>query len=814
VLSFYFKRFIAASFLGLVCILGNAQTGLCPSNLNFELGDFTGWECRYGSALDPLPFPNLGIQPGRHTIIDSTIPSVDPFGSFPQSCPNGSRYSVKLGNQTPGAQAESISYTYTIPSALSVFSMIFHYAVVLESPGHIPSNQPRFQARIIDVATGLPIACVDFDFIPQTTPGGFRTSPILGNGGSQVLYKDWTPISINLNAYIGQTIKLEFVTRDCTQTGHAGYAYVDVNTSCNGVIAGNFICPGDTSLTLTAPFGFQNYEWYSDNTFSTIISTTQTLYLNPLPSVGTIYPIVVTPFPGFGCKDTLYARIDVGIPPAADAGPDKISCQLQPVQIGAPPNPTYTYEWTPVAQVSNPNISDPFAFTTISPTSFIVKATDILNGCTAYDTTIVSPYQVDTTLTVNGKTDYCPDEPSKAQLSVSNSVGSVQWYDASGPIPGAVGITYQPTASGLYWAQVIESGCVDSTRSVGVQVNPFPFADFSPDSDTGCVTRNSFLFRNASTVSDGSALSYVWSFPDGTTQTITDAVKTFPTVGRKTIKLLVTSAPGCKDSTSRDVIIMPNGVPNFLWDSVCTNRPTVFYNLSVENNSPQVNYIWDFKNGGPFSTLKVPLPVSYSIPGLTDVSLKLIALGCENDTQTVVHSVLVNRAAPGIRYPDVVVPLGSSKFIHVRDSIGQTYNWKPAAQLTSPWSQYTEFYATYDDIKYLIDITDQHTCVTTDTMQLLILRKPGYYLPTAFTPNDDGLNDVARPYLIGMKALKSFSIFDRWGNQVFYTTREGEGWDGKFKGEKANAGVYVWVLVFKNADDKEVSEKGTITIIR
>ena len=487
---------------------------------------------------------------------------------------------------------------------------------------------------------------------------------------------------------------------------------------------------------------------------------------------------------------------------------------MLPVQIGAPPNPSYTYEWTPVGQVSNPNISNPMAWSGGSPTLFIVKATDILNGCTAYDSTNVVPFFVDTTLTITGKIDYCPDEPSKAVLSVSNSINAVQWYDASGPIAGANALTYFPTASGTYWASLSEGGCFDSTRSVDILIYPFPVASFTPDSDTGCVTRNSFLFTNASTISDGSPLSYIWTLPDGSTQTTTDATASFSTVGTYTIKLLATSPPGCKDSTSRDVIVMPNGIADFTWDSICTNRPSLFRNLSIENNSPQVNYIWDFNNGGPLVTVKDPPIQSFTQQGWTPISLKLIALGCENDTQTVVKRVLVNFGARGVRYPDVTIPLGSSKWVHVRDSIGDIYSWRPTAQLSSYWTNYTEIFATNNDILYFIDIIDEHTCVTTDTLQMWIFRDPGYYLPTAFTPNDDGLNDIARPYLIGMKSLKSFSVFDRWGSRVYYTTREGDGWDGKYKGEKVNSGVYVWMLTFMDGNNNEVTAKGTITVIR
>src|SRR5687767_3574901 len=100
--------------IGLILLFGgslymSAQTGLCPSNLNFEMGDFAGWECRWGAGTDPLPLPNIGQISGRHTIISAITAGVDPYGGFPENCPNGSGYSVKLGNNINGNQAESIS---------------------------------------------------------------------------------------------------------------------------------------------------------------------------------------------------------------------------------------------------------------------------------------------------------------------------------------------------------------------------------------------------------------------------------------------------------------------------------------------------------------------------------------------------------------------------------------------------------------------------------------------------------------------------------------------------------------------------------
>jgi gliding motility-associated-like protein len=76
------------------------------------------------------------------------------------------------------------------------------------------------------------------------------------------------------------------------------------------------------------------------------------------------------------------------------------------------------------------------------------------------------------------------------------------------------------------------------------------------------------------------------------------------------------------------------------------------------------------------------------------------------------------------------------------------------------------------------------------------------------------LNDVVQPFLIGMKGLKSFSVFNRWGNLIFRTTNYNKTWDGKFQGKEQLPGVYVWIVEYINNDNKKVTEKGTITLIR
>jgi len=83
-------------------------------------------------------------------------------------------------------------------------------------------------------------------------------------------------------------------------------------------------------------------------------------------------------------------------------------------------------------------------------------------------------------------------------------------------------------------------------------------------------------------------------------------------------------------------------------------------------------------------------------------------------------------------------------------------------------------------------------------------------MPTAFTPNGDGLNDLLIPYLVGTKSLNRFTIYNRWGNPLFTTSATGKEWDGKYKGADQPVGVYVWMIEYTTYDNITAVEKGIV----
>jgi gliding motility-associated-like protein len=88
-------------------------------------------------------------------------------------------------------------------------------------------------------------------------------------------------------------------------------------------------------------------------------------------------------------------------------------------------------------------------------------------------------------------------------------------------------------------------------------------------------------------------------------------------------------------------------------------------------------------------------------------------------------------------------------------------------------------------------------------------------MPNAFTPDGDGLNDVFRPVTLPEKIISfSMYIYDRWGQQVFFTNDISLGWDGTINGNPAQIGGYVFVLKYGNPSGAEREKRGLVTVVR
>jgi gliding motility-associated-like protein len=117
--------------------------------------------------------------------------------------------------------------------------------------------------------------------------------------------------------------------------------------------------------------------------------------------------------------------------------------------------------------------------------------------------------------------------------------------------------------------------------------------------------------------------------------------------------------------------------------------------------------------------------------------------------------------------------------------------------------------------QYWLQVTTSAGCNGRDTV--IVTQKEclqGFYMPTAFTPNNDGKNDLLKPIVLGPVQRYKFTIINRWGQVVFQTTDTEKGWNGKFKGLVQDGNVYVWTCTYQLPGEKLKLAKGTFVLIR
>ncbi len=448
----------------------------CPPNIDFETGTFSGWTCYLGSTAavngdNVITISPASPTPNRQTMYSyaANAGELDEYGGFPVVCPNGSGYSIRLGNNLPGTQAEGVSYQFRIPDNQNVYSLIYHYAVVFQDPNHRPEEQPRMEIEVKNVTDNKIINCSSFTFIPYgTLLPGFFTSPN-PRGDTPVWCKNWSAVSVNLDGMAGKTIRLFFKTADCTFRRHFGYAYLDVNSECTDEFVGAKYCPDDTAVNVTAPYGYQNYTWYN-NSFANVLGSQQTIRFTPPPPVGTTVAVEVVPYNGYGCLDTLYARLVDTLTITANAGRDSISCNHSPVVIGANSKPGLVYSWTPAAGLSDPKIANPIATPDIT-TSYVVATRHDGGGCLNTDTVVVKASIIDDSLELIGKAVYCLGSGDSTILMVQPT-DNIQWYKDGIAINGAEQYQYRVTKSGAYFAILSnDDGCSVTTNKQDVIID-------------------------------------------------------------------------------------------------------------------------------------------------------------------------------------------------------------------------------------------------------------------------------------------------------------------------------------------------------
>ena len=187
--------------------------------------------------------------------------------------------------------------------------------------------------------------------------------------------------------------------------------------------------------------------------------------------------------------------------------------------------------------------------------------------------------------------------------------------------------------------------------------------------------------------------------------------------------------------------------------------------------------------------------------------------GCTASTRSI--PVVIEVPIKAIRYPLQYALLNTPVQLNAR-AIGISARWSPGRYLDDP-SSYQPNYFTNELIEqaYTIKLTTALGCVTVDSQLVKTVKEVKVYVPTGFTPNNDGKNDRLRPIMLGVKELRYFRVYNRWG-QLAYDMRNGDekGWDGTVSGMLQDTGVFIWLVEAIGLDNKKYIQKGTVTLIR
>lgn len=252
--------------------------------INFvDLQDTAIVTCTYGTGYNgytsnpQVAYQNIGVidygsenKLSRHTVNWERTATDPRTGGNLRLIPEGELASVRLGNWDDGSEAESITYLHDVDSSSAI--LILKYALVLAAPNHTPDEEPRFTIDILDANDNLVNpSCNHCEFYVQTDTQGWES---YNSDNYLVTYKPWSSLGLNLEDYIGQTIKIRLTTYDCSQRAHFGYAYFTLD--CTTAAITGLKCSSDESVEalLTTPSGF-NYQWFDAQ--GELVSTNQNL---------------------------------------------------------------------------------------------------------------------------------------------------------------------------------------------------------------------------------------------------------------------------------------------------------------------------------------------------------------------------------------------------------------------------------------------------------------------------------------------------------------------------------------------------------
>jgi gliding motility-associated-like protein len=236
-----------------------------------------------------------------------------------------------------------------------------------------------------------------------------------------------------------------------------------------------------------------------------------------------------------------------------------------------------------------------------------------------------------------------------------------------------------------------------------------------------------------------------------------------------------------------------------------------------------VQYTWTpntyLNNTGISNPVSTPVKtITYTLSKVVDV------FGCESlTTDNVMIDVTPPIKVTTYPYDTVGYPGDQIMFnVFTNNTNITSYAWTPSIGLNNPGIKNPVVTVgpvninglNSNDVLYQVITSTAAGCKGEGYVKLRVYNGPELYVPSAFSPNKDGLNETFYPFPVGIKAINYFKVFNRWGQLLFTSTTLLKGWDGKYLGVDQPTGVYVFMAQGVDKNGKLHTKQGSVTLIR
>ncbi|HAP01339.1 MAG TPA: hypothetical protein DCQ93_05375 [Bacteroidetes bacterium] len=371
-----------------------------------------------------------------------------------------------------------------------------------------------------------------------------------------------------------------------------------------------------------------------------------------------------------------------------------------------------------------------------------------------------------------------------------------------------------PSQSGNYSVAASLNGCTSQPATISVIVVPASSLTFSVSPDTICKNQSTIVTLTSPIVP--LAAYNLYSIPGTILSGSSPGPWTvqYDTAGDFNI-IVDGIVGGCSIAPDTQMIsVQPAPILSFstMLTQFCDSALVLFTN----NSSGYSSLSWNLGDGAISNDTN---PTHTYLPGNYDVSISAVSqFGCSaNFTQTNAVNVPFPvqaefTATPGFQDS---LELSSSNILFTNQSQNAvSYHWDFGDSSTSTFISGFHQYADTGSYYVTLIAIGMNGCADTVVHGPWIIVPPVFYfIPNAFTPNHDGLNDLFRVYGSGIESL-NLKVFDRWGEMVFESNNIESGWDGSFKGFQLNTGVYVYcaTIIFQNGKTEIL--KGDVSLLK